>query len=273
MKVGWTVCNSKRNVKVRLAESLGRTEIVNADFSRFRFPVHFHDTFVIQLIRSGVDWCSGNGLAAQRGELCVHFPFSVHTGGTANGIELSYVAAYPTTDLVARLLGVDSDELDHKGTFVSDDRKLIREANRLFFFNEKSVDDSAKVKAFKNLLEMIIEKNQVKKRVESGATLTRMYEIRAFLKRHYANDLTNRELSERFLLSEYHLIRSFKKCFLITPRQFLISERILKAKELILNGESVVDAAFATGFADQSHLTRHFKRITGYRPGAIKVRA
>jgi YesN/AraC family two-component response regulator len=49
--------------------------------------------------------------------------------------------------------------------------------------------------------------------------------------------------------------------------QYLIEARVRKAKELLISGKFTIgEAAFRVGFVDQSHLTRHFKRVFGLPP-------
>ncbi|WP_420717732.1 helix-turn-helix transcriptional regulator [Streptomyces antarcticus] len=64
-----------------------------------------------------------------------------------------------------------------------------------------------------------------------------------------------------------HLVRSFSAAFGIAPHQYLISRRIALARRLLLDGRPAAEVAVDTGFHDQSHFTRHFKRIVGTTPG------
>jgi AraC-like DNA-binding protein len=47
----------------------------------------------------------------------------------------------------------------------------------------------------------------------------------------------------------------------------LIQMRVFRAKQLLAAGVPIAQAAFDTGFTDQSHLNRHFKRLVGITPG------
>ncbi|ESU46140.1 AraC family transcriptional regulator [Streptomyces sp. HCCB10043] len=51
------------------------------------------------------------------------------------------------------------------------------------------------------------------------------------------------------------------------PHQYVTARRVDLARRLLLEGVSPGEAAGAVGFHDQSHLTRHFKRIAGTTPG------
>ncbi|WKX71311.1 AraC family transcriptional regulator [Streptomyces sp. XD-27] len=64
-----------------------------------------------------------------------------------------------------------------------------------------------------------------------------------------------------------HLVRAFSSAFGIAPHQYLMARRVDRARRLFLDGQSPGEVAAATGFYDQSHLTRHFKRLVGITPG------
>ncbi|MFD3942922.1 AraC family transcriptional regulator [Streptomyces sp. NPDC058579] len=64
-----------------------------------------------------------------------------------------------------------------------------------------------------------------------------------------------------------HLVRAFTTAFGIAPHQYVTSRRVTRARGLLLAGRPVAEVATETGFYDQSHLTRHFKRHVGTTPG------
>lgn len=71
-------------------------------------------------------------------------------------------------------------------------------------------------------------------------------------------------------LSPYHMIRKFRKHCGLTPHQFQIQCRVRKAQNLLEEGRSVVEAAYATGFCDQSHFDRCFHKIVRLTPAEYK---
>ena len=62
-------------------------------------------------------------------------------------------------------------------------------------------------------------------------------------------------------------MRPFTGVFGIAPHQYLLSRRVDLARRLLLDGQPPHEVATAAGFYDQSHLSRHFKRIVGTTPG------
>ncbi|MEU3896413.1 AraC family transcriptional regulator [Streptomyces sp. NPDC045251] len=68
-----------------------------------------------------------------------------------------------------------------------------------------------------------------------------------------------------------HLVRAFSGAYGIAPHQYLMSRRVERARRLLLAGRAPAEVAGATGFYDQAHLTRHFKRLVGVTPGAYRT--
>ncbi|MER8232460.1 AraC family transcriptional regulator [Streptomyces sp. NPDC094049] len=64
-----------------------------------------------------------------------------------------------------------------------------------------------------------------------------------------------------------HLVRAFSRAFGIAPHQYLTARRLDRARRLLLDGMPPGEVAATTGFYDQAHLTRSFKRLVGTTPG------
>jgi AraC family transcriptional regulator len=97
----------------------------------------------------------------------------------------------------------------------------------------------------------------------------------AFIHANYARELPLTDLAQAARLSPFHLARLFKRSLGVSPHQYLIQVRVNNARWLLsaASGEcSLADLAAAVGFADQSHLTRHFKRMTGVTPRQYRPR-
>jgi len=75
------------------------------------------------------------------------------------------------------------------------------------------------------------------------------------------------DLSEAAGMSLYHFAKLFKQSTGESPHQFVLRRRIERAKELLRNPKmSVLEASVRTGFVDQRHFAKVFRRIVGATP-------
>ncbi|MDN7850440.1 AraC family transcriptional regulator [Burkholderia seminalis] len=77
------------------------------------------------------------------------------------------------------------------------------------------------------------------------------------------------EVAAECELSRGYFIRAFSRTTGRTPHQWLLEQRVMRARDLIETSDmTLADIAMACGFSDQSHLSRVFVRIVGHPPGA-----
>jgi AraC-like DNA-binding protein len=89
------------------------------------------------------------------------------------------------------------------------------------------------------------------------------------LSENLAGDVSLSKLANDCGLSPSHFGRAFRQSTGISPHQWLLKQRVEQAKNLLRDRSlSLADVALSCGFADQSHLTRIFSRMTGASPGA-----
>jgi AraC family transcriptional regulator len=88
-----------------------------------------------------------------------------------------------------------------------------------------------------------------------------------FVRSNLAHELTIERLAALVNMSPFHFARCFKQTTGFTPHQFVIRERIARARSMLASGkQSIGDVAMALGFASQSHFADVYRRITGTSP-------
>ena len=86
-------------------------------------------------------------------------------------------------------------------------------------------------------------------------------------------DLTVSAIAQTAGMSPDHFTKLFRESTGQSPYQYVVEARVRKAKELLTTGKlTISEAAHHVGFADQSHLTRHFKRVFGLPPKRLLSR-
>jgi AraC family transcriptional regulator len=102
----------------------------------------------------------------------------------------------------------------------------------------------------------------------AASTLRRCIE---FMEAHLEGDLRLSDLAREAGVSTSHFLRSFRQSTGKTPYQFLLHQRVERAKFLMHEHRaSLTEVALASGFADQHHLARVFGRITGVTPSSYR---
>ena len=102
---------------------------------------------------------------------------------------------------------------------------------------------------------------------ESGRESQKMARVKDYLAAQYLRDIAIDELAQLAGLSRFHFMRAFCKTYGLPPHAYVSQLRLIAAKQLLAAGRSAADAAVSSGFYDQSHLNRVFKKAYGVTPG------
>lgn len=86
-----------------------------------------------------------------------------------------------------------------------------------------------------------------------------------------SGDLTLAAIARAANTSPFHFSRQFKESTGLSPHQYVIRERVEKARELLTDTDLPLhEVAEASGFAHQSHMGRHLKRLLGVSPTHLR---
>ena len=113
------------------------------------------------------------------------------------------------------------------------------------------------------------------KAVKSGKTLDantfelhndKILEIIRYINDNLTNELSYKEIADRFFFSEKSLYKFFKKNTGFSLSAYIKERRIIKSQELLISGKSATDAAVGAGFRDYTTFYRSFVKKTGVTP-------
>lgn len=94
----------------------------------------------------------------------------------------------------------------------------------------------------------------------------RISEILRYIDAHFTEDLTIEALADRFYLSKYHMMRSFRQETGSTIHAYILDRRLLLARDLIGGGENATSACYHAGFKSYSAFTRAYMKRFGTTP-------
>lgn len=102
---------------------------------------------------------------------------------------------------------------------------------------------------------------------KGGLAKHKLRRVIEYINANLSADLSLDALAREAGMSSYHFARMFKNATGLAPHQFVVRQRIERAKQLLREDKfTVAEIAFSLGFADQSHFTKNFRRVVGTTP-------
>ena len=270
----------RKRERIKLWKPPGMTglELLHATYVQQTFPRHAHDGFAVGVIEQGAlgFYYRGENVVADAGAINLANPGEVHTGHAQADSGWTYRMFY----MPAETLQAAADELAQRPADfpffekgVIQDQPLARKIHALHRALE--TDGLSRLEKDSRFLDMLTD--LIGRHADAPPAPPRqinaareIYRARDYIGTCFGEDVSLRGLSDTACLSPFHFAREFKKETGLPPHAYLIQTRVKKAREMIAAGKQIAQAACETGFTDQSHLTRHFKRITGVTPGQYR---
>ncbi len=104
-----------------------------------------------------------------------------------------------------------------------------------------------------------------------GLSPARTHRICEYINFNLDQNISLEALAEMAGLSTHHFARAFKQTVGMPPHGYVLQRRIEHAQQMLRNTDlPMSEIALSAGFSDQSHLARHFRRITGMSPSVAR---
>ena len=251
--------------------------LLHADFTTHEYPPHTHEALVVAVTEQGGSVVRSRGTTelAEPDALFVFNPVEAHAGWMGASARWRYRSLYlerAAIDSVAGDLGV-GDALYFTRNRI-DDPQLAASFRRLHAVLEQDGDSfvaqELMTESFGTLFQRYASSGpRFAASAGDRCTLARVMER---MRTGYAERLGLAELAREAGLTTFQLIGLFRRCVGITPHAWLTQVRLNVACRHLRRGRPIAEAALAAGFADQSAMSRHFKRCYGMTPRQL-VRA
>ena len=100
-----------------------------------------------------------------------------------------------------------------------------------------------------------------------GLSESKLLLVTDYINDNITSEIKLSDLANLAGISQYHFSRLFKKSLGISPNQYLIKQRVERAKSLLKKSDlSVTEVAFSCGFNSHSHFGKYFRQFTGFTP-------
>ena len=253
-------------------------DLLRARFVTHRYSRHAHETYTFALIEAGTEVFEYGGslLRADTGAVALLNPEVVHTGQAETSAGWAYRVLYPAADVVAGVaadLGWRPGTPSFPETVVHDahSARLLRAAHVAAEHGDRLASSSLLRGALAGLLRAHAGPGRLAGspgRVLRSPTAVRT--VRDLLIDRVADPPSLDDLALATGMSPFTLLRAFRGETGLPPHAYLNQVRVRLARRLLDAGMAPAEVAAEVGFADQAHLTRHFKRVMGVPPGAYQ---
>lgn len=265
--------------RTRRLAALGGLDLIEAAHAHPHFPPHTHDTYALGLVDRGVNRFRYRGAwhEAPAGALCTVTPGEVHTVEPAGAAGFAYRCLYPPIALLEEAAEAAGGR--PRGGRLLLLRPVIEDAGtaRLLSRLLARVNGGAPSLDTEALLGSLILRVAVRHAVQAvredstslpGRLLERAREL---LLDRLQENVTLREAAAAAEMGRFAFLRAFSRAYGLTPHAWVIQERVRRAQALLRAGRTLADVAAEVGFTDQSHLSRHFRRLVGITPGCYRT--
>lgn len=236
---------------------------------------HSHDTVSVGLVTGGRStYLHERGAdAVDAGTVVLMNPGAMHACNPEAGSAWSYRMAYLDADWWRRLqCDLDADRAGELREFAATSLRDPALGARVTRVCERLADPRADLlarhEAVVELAAGLHERAAPPRRDKASPALARVAEL---LTQCCDRAFSLAELCAVANLSEAHLVRSFKRCYGMTPHAYLVDRRIQRSRHELRRGRPIADVAAQFGFADQAHLQRTFRRLVATTPGHYRA--
>lgn len=245
--------------------------LIQGTFRAFTFPRHMHESYSIGLVHQGTNYfeCNGTNWAAHAGNICVMNPEQIHSGKADDrGWTYTNMFLEPAT-LHAAVGSAHASPIWFK-QHVFDDAATARHLTALVQTSLSGGDSMAAECEYALLLARLGQVASRSLHHEKASSKTgAILRVRDMLDSVCHRSVTLAELALACDMNTFHLVHRFTKEVGISPYAYHMNRRLQHAQRLLEGGSFVAEVAFSTGFTDQAHFTRHFRRFLGITPGRV----
>ncbi|MEM9449514.1 MAG: AraC family transcriptional regulator [Cyanobacteria bacterium P01_E01_bin.6] len=264
----------KEHVKFWRDPVLRDLEMLHATYITYSFSRHAHEGFGIAIVESGAmefEYC-GNTYIAPPGSVVVTQPGVMHTGRAVLDTGWTYRTLLPDADWLQQAATELAERPKAMPYFSSPlilDKPLNQQLTTLHRNLETTTSPLERESRFLWAMAQLIRHHACDRPQAKavGKESRAVQLVQDYLTASYTANISLNELATLVNMTPLRLLRTFRKHVGLPPHAYLNHVRVRQAKQLLAKGWAITDAAIETGFTDQSHLHRHFKKMLGVTPG------
>ena len=252
---------------IRFDQTEGSLQRLAARFGGHAFDLHRHETYAVGLTLWGAQsfHYRGGVSTSAAGQVMVIHPDEPHDGHAGVDEGFGYRMLYVDPAAVSAALDGATPFVPE---VVSDDPVMTALLGEAFADFPRALEPIAADAVVARLADRLAARGDAPVQAGRRSIARRgVGRARDFLIAAAARTVASEELERVSGLDRFALARQFRAAFGTSPHRFQVGRRLARAQAMIAAGTALSEVAAATGFADQSHLTRHFSGRFGLTPG------
>jgi AraC-like DNA-binding protein len=256
----------RRSDSIRFGPGAQGVERAEVHFSTCAFEPHRHDTYAIGITTAGVQIFRyrGSRRVCLPGQLHFLHPDERHDGAAGTDDGFGYRILYIAPELVRDALA------GRALPFVADPVQELTPAARpiasLLADIDEPISELSCAEIAAAVADGLMSLSGRSDRRRATIDIRAVELVRDHLAAHAREQTPASILEEITGTDRYTIARHFRRAFGTSPDRYRTLRRLALARAAIESGQSLARAAAETGFADQSHMTRQFKRTYGLTP-------
>ncbi len=267
----------KISTKIWCADDLGSAELLRGRFVDYSYDVHTHDKACFALLVRGAIRIKmrGTEFVARAGDLYAIDADEPHAGWPVDDAGWSLRTLYVELKQLRALLSGENGPINKIPSLagpIIQDPELATLFREVHFCSEVSGPALRREETYLNFIARLFERHTRSGDSQvSGAREDRAIRLaRDFLDHNLEEHVHLGDIATAAGLPPFRLFRAFERAIGMSPHTYQRQARIRFATGLIKLGHPLRDVAAASGFADQAHLTRSFRRTLGVTPGVYR---
>ena len=215
-----------------------------------------------------------------KGDLCItpaKIPFFARWDRDDRFLQIRIASRF-IQSVAREALAMNPDRLELRPEFRTRDRQI--EAISMMLLSElqqENIGGRLYIESLANVLavHLIRQYASVEPRLtvyEGGLPERQVLRVFEYINENLNQDIKLADLAQLLDISQFHFSHLFKQAIGISPYQYLIQQRIERAKQLLKQTErSIMEIALECGFNSHSHISKQFRQLTGITPTAYRA--
>lgn len=248
--------------------SLDNLSYLSLDQQKTDFPAHYHETYCISLITSGIERLEINNSShySEAGSITITHPYEVHSQPVVNkNAGAGFVTIYLSQDLM-KFYTQNSESFftDRRLNDLQVSASLMKLKSHLE--NKKPVEE-----ILEDFIQTLTPYITSEKHQDAPLSDSWMTEVKGFIDHNLTTKIALHDLASIANINKFGFAKAFKSQTGMSPMNYVLMHKVFAAKNHITREANLTSIAYQFDFTDMAHFSNAFKRFVGISPKVFQT--